>query len=168
MRKTLAQFYNILMKFRRDLRSPLFLSVTNLMDMLFEISFAGKVCAFMLPFEHVHSCVRFKKNKKQAFGQAFPPQCTPSPPPHTHTHTPHLKASAVPYSKLCFLRLSQSTFHNNASFGLFWLLRVDDWRWRLVFGEGGGVDFATIAACFQHGRGHACRCEQAQSVPLVK
>lgn len=167
MRKTLAQFYNILMKFRRDLRSPLFLSVTNLMDMLFEISFAGKVCAFMLPFEHVHSCVRFKKNKKQAFGQAFPPQCTPSPPP-THTHTPHLKASAVPYSKLCFLRLSQSTFHNNASFGLFWLLRVDDWRWRLVFGEGGGVDFATIAACFQHGRGHACRCEQAQSVPLVK
>lgn len=125
VRKTLAQFYNILMKFRRDLRSPLFLSVTNLMDMLFEISFAGKVCAFMLPFEHVHSCVRFKKNKKQAFGQAFPPQCTPSPPP-THTHTPHLKASAVPYSKLCFLRLSQSTFHNNASFGLFWLLRVDD------------------------------------------
>lgn len=85
VRKTLAQFYNILMKFRRDLRSPLFLSVTNLMDMLFEISFAGKVCAFMLPFEHVHSCVRFKKNKKQAFGQAFPPQCTPSPP-NTHTH----------------------------------------------------------------------------------
>lgn len=89
MRKTLAQFYNILMKFRRDLRSPLFLSVTNLMDMLFEISFAGKVCAFMLPFEHVHSCVRFKKNKKQAFGQAFPPQCTPSPPP-PHTHTPRI------------------------------------------------------------------------------
>lgn len=40
--------------------------------------------------------------------------------------------------------------------------------WFLGRVGGGGVDFATIAACFQHGRGHACRCEQAQSVPLVK
>lgn len=35
----------------KELRSPLFLYVTNLMDMLFEIALAGKLCAFMLSFE---------------------------------------------------------------------------------------------------------------------
>lgn len=40
-----------LMKIWKELYSLLFLYVTNLMDMLFETSLAGKLCAFMLSFE---------------------------------------------------------------------------------------------------------------------
>ncbi len=78
---------------------------------------------------------------------------------------PHLKASAVPYCKLCFSPLSASPFHNNASFGFFFFAVESGWMERMGVGV---LDFTAIAACFQHGRGHVCGCGQGQSVALVK
>lgn len=40
------------------------------MDMLFEISLAGKLCAFMLPFELKVSMCTAVYSEKHAFGQA--------------------------------------------------------------------------------------------------
>lgn len=85
-----------------------------------------------------------------------PPLDVPPSPPL------HLKASAVPYSKLCFSLLSLNPFPNNASFALFSAVE-SGWM--------GGVEalyFTTIPASFQHGQDHVCGCGQGQSVALVK
>lgn len=122
-----------------DLPSLRFLYVTNLMDTLLGMSLEGKLCAFMLSFE-AHSC---------ALRSLW---SDPSPP--------YLKPSSVPYSKLFFPLPSLSLFsHNNASFALFWLLRMA--------GLWGGVEAmgcTAIPACFQHVYG----CGRGQSVALVK
>ncbi len=87
---------------------------------------------FLTISEQVHSCVHFENH-------AFKPL--------TRMSAWHLKALSVPYCELCYSPLSSSPFHNNASFALLTLLKVDVW-------EGPGevvLDFTVVADAFSMG-----------------
>lgn len=99
------------------------------MDMLFEMTLAGKLCTFMLSFE-------LKANTCTAVGALKSMPSVRPPPPHDVAL--QLKAVAVLYCELGFSPLSSGPFHNNASFALFSAVESG---WMRRWGGGGGVGF---------------------------